>query len=118
MQFGGLNYWDRDNLCNVVYIKGKDKLVYWSTLDGEGRGAVYKELPTGARSSENPKALFQEEFVIDGQFPGSGRGAELLEEFIEYVQATGADELRESAVFNATDVKRLKPVRDRVNTKP
>jgi hypothetical protein len=118
MMFGGLNYWDRDSICNVVYIKGKDKLVYWSTLDGKGRGAVYRELPTGARSSENPKALFQEEVVIDGQFPGSGRGAELLEEFVEYVQGKGVDELRESAVFNAADVKRLKPVRDRVNTKP
>ena len=118
MMFGGLNYWDRDSICNVVYIKGKDKLVYWSTLDGKGRGAVYRELPTGARSSENPKALFQEEVVIDGQFPGNGRGAALLEEFVEYVQGTGADELRESAVFNAADVKRLKPVRDRVNTEP
>ena len=25
-------------------------------------------------------ALFQEEVVVDGQFPGSGRGAELLED--------------------------------------
>ena len=118
MRFGGLEYWDRDSIFNAVYIKGKDKLVYWSTLDGKGRGAVYKELPTGARSSENPKAFFQEEAVIDGQFPGSGRGAELLEEFAEYVRGAGEDELREGPVFNVTHTKRLKPAREHVHIAP
>ena len=40
--------------------------------------------------------------------------AEFYEEFVEYIQGAGADELRESAVFNSGDVKHLKPVRERV----
>jgi len=118
MKFGGLNYWDRDSICNIVYIKGKDKLVYWSTLNGIGRGATYKRLPTGARSSENPRSFFQEEVVLQGQFPEDGRGAELLEEFAKYVQGAGEDELRESSVFNVTDTKRLKPARAHVYIAP
>lgn len=60
-------------------------------------------------------AANQERVDLVRQIPGL---VALLEEFVEYVQGKGADELRESAVFNAADVKRLKPVRDRVNTKP
>jgi arylsulfatase A-like enzyme len=118
MMFGDLNYWDHESICNVVYIKGKDKLVYWSSLDGTGRGATYKQLPVQARSYENPVSVFQEEVVIDGQFPDTGRGAELLEEFAEYVQGAGADELRESAVFNVTHTKSLKPAREHVHIAP
>ncbi len=118
MMFGGLNYWDRASICNAVYIKGKDKVVYWSTLDGKGKGATYRQLPVHARSIENPVSVFKEEVVLDGQFPEEGRGAEFLKEFVTYIQGAGADELRESPVFNATDVKRLKPVRERVSIKP
>jgi hypothetical protein len=60
-------------------------------------------------------AANQERVDLVRQIPGL---VALLEEFVEYVQGKGADELRESAVFNAADVKRLKPVRDRVNTEP
>jgi arylsulfatase A-like enzyme len=115
MKLGDLTYGDRDSICNVVYIKGKDKLVYWSTLDGKGKGATYKQLPVQARSFENPVSVFKEEVVQDGQFPEGGRGAEFFEEFVEYIQGAGADELRESAVFNGGDVKNLKPLRERVN---
>ncbi len=99
---------------HVVYIRGKDKVAYWSTLDGKAKGATYKQLPVQARSYENPAFVFKEEVVLDGQFPQGGRGAKLFEEFTEYIQGAGADELRESAVFNGADVKQLKPVRERV----
>ena len=118
MKFGGLEYSAEDPIFNAVYIKGKDKLVYWSTLDGKGCGAVYKELPTGARSSENPKALFKEKVVIDGKFPESGRGREILEEFAEYVQGTGEDKLMHSPVFELPHSKSLKRAREYVNIKP
>ena len=115
MTFGDLTYGDRDSICNVVYIRGKEKIVSWSTLDGKGKGATYKQLPVQARSYENPTFVFKEEVILDGQFPEAGRGAEFFEEFVEYIQGAGADELRESAVFNDGDAKNLKPVRDRVN---
>ena len=114
MTFGDLTYGDRDSICNVVYIRGKDKIVSWSTLDGKGKGATYTQLPVQARSYENPAFVLKEEVVLDGQFPEAGRGAEFFEEFIEYIQGTGADELRESAVFNPSDASNLKPVRERV----
>jgi arylsulfatase A-like enzyme len=118
MEFGGLEYGSQTPIFNAVYIKGKDKIVYWSTLDGKGRGATYRQLPTRARATENPKAFFDEEMVLDGQFPRRGRGAEFLEEFAEYVQGVGDDELRASAVFNASHAKKLKPAREHVNIKP
>lgn len=114
MTFGDLTYGDRDSICNVVYIRGKDKIVSWSTLDGKGKGATYAQLPVQARSYENPAFVFKEEVVLDGQFPEAGRGAKFFEEFIEYIQGAGADELRESAVFNPSDENKLKPVRERV----
>ena len=117
MTFGGLDYASYAPFFNAVYIRGKDKIVYWSTLDGKGRGAVYKKLPTGARTFETPTAPFKEEAVIDREFPESGRGAELLGEFAEYVQGAGADELMSAAVFTPRNTS-LKPAREHINIAP
>jgi len=112
--FGGLNYWDRETTANTVYIKGKKKLVFWSTLDGKAQGATYRELSKGGRFSENPESFFKEEYVAEGQFPKDVEGATLLEDLREYVGHTGEDELRESPIFNGTHVKRSKRVHDYV----
>ena len=117
--FGGLEYWDRDSISNTVYIKGKDKIVYWSTLDGAARGATYKQLPALAHLDENPAAVFEEEDVLEGQFPASERGAATFKAFAEYIQDAGtAGELRESAVFNSSDEKNSKHVTEWMNISP
>ena len=101
-----------DRIFNAVYIKGKEKLVYWSTLDGSARGAVYKQLPTGARSFENPVLPFKEQTVVAGEFPQSDAGRQLLKEFVEYTAAPGPGELMHAAVFhsdgNHDNVKRAR----------
>jgi len=89
----------RERIFNAVYVKGKEKVVYWSKLDGSARGAVYEKLPSGARTFENPAAIFREESIVGGQFPESEAGHKLLKEFAEYTAARGPDELMHSAVF-------------------
>jgi len=89
-----------DRIFNAVHIKGKEKLVYWSTLDGAARGAVYKKLPTRARTFADPAARFNEELIVDGKFPESAAGKKLLNEFAEYTAAPGLGELIHSAVFH------------------
>ena len=91
-----------DRIFNAVYIKGKEKLVYWSKLDGSARGAVYKELPVDARKSENPTTVFKEELIADGRFPESRAGKKLLKEFADYTAAPGPGELMHSAVFQGS----------------
>jgi len=108
--FGGLKYWDTDEVLNTVYIKGKKKLVYWSTHDGKAQGATYRKLAKGGRFSENPKSFFKEEYVNEGQFPKDVEGAAFFNDFKEYIGKTGKDELRESPVFNTSDIKHHKRV--------
>jgi arylsulfatase B len=114
--FGSTDMHER--IFNAVYVRGKEKIVYWSKLDDSARGAVYKELPTGPRTFESPAAGFKENLIIDGQFPNSGRGKEVLEEFSEYVQGAGADELMHAAVFRTPDSKNIRPAREYVNIAP
>ena len=90
-----------DRIFNAVYIKGKEKLVYWSTLDESARGAVYKQLPTDARNFENPVLPFKEQTVVAGEFPESDAGQKLLKDFVEYTAATGPGELMNAAVFHS-----------------
>jgi arylsulfatase A-like enzyme len=90
-----------DRIFNAVYIKGKEKLVYWSTLDESARGAVYKQLPTDARNFENPVLPFKEQTVVAGEFPESDAGQKLLKDFVEYTSATGPGELMHAAVFHS-----------------
>ena len=101
-----------DRIFNAVYIKGKQKIVYWSTLDGAARGAVYKELPTGARTLKTPEASFKEEPVTDGTFPESEAGKKLFKEFVDYTTARGPDELMHAAVFKGTNTTKEKRVRE------
>ena len=107
-----------DPIFNAVYIKGKEKIVYWSTLDGSARGAVYKELPTDGRTFENPVVRFKEERVAAGQFPESKAGQKLLKEFADYTARPGEDELMHAAVFKGTDMSKEKRARDYVNITP
>lgn len=90
-----------DRIFNAVYIKGKEKLVYWSTLDESARGAVYKQLPTDARNFENPVLPFKEQTVVAGEFPESDAGQKLLKDFVEYTAAPGPGELMHAAVFHS-----------------
>jgi arylsulfatase B len=90
-----------DRIFNAVYIKGKEKLVYWSTLDESARGAVYKQLPTDARNFENPVLPFKEQTVVAGEFPESDAGQKLLKDFVEYTAAPGSGELMHAAVFHS-----------------
>jgi len=107
--FGGMNYWERKaGVLNAVYIKGKEKIVYWSTGDGRAQGATYRKLPKDGRFSENPKHFFKEEYVSEGQFPQDAEGAAFLKEFKEYIAKVGEDELRASPIFNGSDFKRKK----------
>jgi len=99
--FGGTDMNER--IFNAVYIKGKEKIVYWSKRDGSARGAIYKELPTEARSLATPTEPFKEELVVDGKFPASEAGKELWKEFVDYTMARGPDELMHAAVFKGTD---------------
>jgi len=107
-----------DRIFNAVYVKGKKKIVYWSTLDGATRGAVYKELPSNGRSSENPQSVFKEEWVSAGEFPESKEGKKLMKEFEAYVSEPGFGEMMSSAVFKGTDNSKQKRAREYVNIKP
>jgi len=107
-----------DRIFNAVYIKGKEKIVYWSTLDGSARGAVYKELPSDGRTFENPVARFKEVPVAEGRFPESEAGQKLLKEFADYTARPGDDELMHAAVFRGTDMSKEKRARDYVNITP
>jgi len=98
-RFGGTDMHER--IFNAVYVKGKGKIVYWSKRDGSARGAVYKKLPTDARTFENPAAPFKEELIVGGEFPGSEAGKKLLKEFADYTAATGPGELMHAAVFRS-----------------
>lgn len=115
--FGSTDMYER--IFNAVYVKGKEKVVYWSKLDGSARGAVYKELPTGARTFENPAGRFKEELVVDGQFPESKAGKKLLKEFAEYTATPGSGELMHAAVFKSNgNHDKEKRARDYVNIAP
>ena len=104
-----------ERVFSAVYVKGKEKIIYWSTLDGKARGAVYKKLPTGARISENPTVPFRERPVVGGLFPESEAGKALLREFVDYTAAPGPGELMHSAVFRGTDNSKEKRAREYVN---
>ena len=109
--FGGMDYWDqKGEVLNTVYIRGENKIVYWSTLDGQAQGATYRKLSKDGRYSENPAYFFKEEYVQEGQFPQDSEGAALFNEFKEYIAKTGEDELRASAIFNISDVKRFQRI--------
>ncbi len=101
-----------DRIFNAVYVKGKEKVVYWSEKDGSAKGAVYKKLPTGARNLDTPAAIFKEALVVDGKFPTSEAGKKLLKEFIDYTAQEGPGELMHSAVFKGTDTTKEKRARD------
>ena len=102
----------KEPIFNAVYIKGKEKIVYWSKKDGSARGAVYKELPKGARSLKTPETDFKEELVVDGKFPESEAGKKLFKEFIDYTAQKGPGELMHSAVFKGTDNTKEKLARE------
>ncbi|MDD7985256.1 sulfatase-like hydrolase/transferase [Lentisphaera marina] len=111
-RFCDLKYWDRDEILNTVYIKGKDKIVFWSSKDGKTQGATYRKLPTKARLSENPQAFFKEEYVQQGQFPTGANGAAFMDDFIKLIAADSKDELREIPIFNSANAKNSKAVHD------
>mgnify|MGYP006107637081 CR=1 FL=1 len=112
--FGQLGKSDR--MFNAVYVKGKEKVVYWSSLDGVTRGAVYKALPSDGRSSRNPQTEFKEECVTEGAFPHSKEGKKLMKEFEAYVAKPGAGEIMSSPVFEGTDNSKQKRAREYVTT--
>lgn len=101
-----------EGIFNAVYVKGKDKLVYWSTTDGSVQGAVHKELPTNARNTESPESFFKEEQVVGGKLPTSEAGQKLLQEFIDYTNVRGAGELMHEPVFDGTDTTNEKRARE------
>jgi len=101
-----------EKIFHAVYIKGKEKIRYWSKKDGSARGAVYKKLPADARRLDTPAAAFKEELVVDGEFPTSEAGRRLFEEFIDYTKARGKGELMHAAVFKGTDMEKEKRARD------
>lgn len=101
----------REPIFNAVYIKGKEKIVYWSKRDGSASGAVYKKLPTGARSLKAPAIAFAEELVVDGNFPKRKADRRLFKEFVDYTKASGPDELMHAAVFKGTDTKKERRAR-------
>ena len=111
-RFGDLKYWDRDEILNTVYIKGKDKIVFWSSKDGKNQGATYRKLPTKARLSENPQAFFKEEYIQQGQFPTDANGAAFMNDFIKLIAADGENELREIPIFSSSHAKNSKAVHD------
>ena len=107
-----------DGIFNAVYVKGKEKLVYWSKTDGSVQGAVYQELPSNARNTENPESFFKEEQVFGGQFPTSEAGQKLLQEFIDYTNVGGPGELIHEAVFDSTDTTNEKRAREYLPAPP
>ncbi len=107
-----------DWIFNAVYVKGKEKIVYWSSLDGATRGAVFKELPNNARSSGYPQSLFKEEWVTAGTFPQSKAGKKLMKEFEAYIAIPGPGEMMHSAVFKGTDNSKQKRAREYVDINP
>jgi len=96
-RFGSTDMHDR--IFNAVYVKGKEKIVYWSTLDGSARGAEYKKLPADGRTFDNPIVRFKEVPVAESRFPESEAGKKLLKEFADYTAAPGPGELMHAAVF-------------------
>jgi len=102
----------KEPIFNAVYIKGKEKLIYWSKRDGSAQGAVYKKLPTDARRLDMPTASFKEELVVDGIFPRRKAGRKLFKEFVDYTKASGKDELMHAAVFKGTNTAKEKRARD------
>lgn len=102
----------KEPIFNAVYVKGKEKIVYWSKKDGSAQGAVYKKLPEEGRSLKNPESDFREELVVDGKFPTSQAGKKLLKEFIDYTKARGPGELMHSPVFKGTNNTKEKRARE------
>jgi len=107
-----------DRMFNAVYVKGKEKVVYWSSSDGATQGAVYKKLPEDGRSFEAPQVAFREELVSAGQFPECAAGKKLFQEFKAYACKQGPDELMHSAVFKRDDMSQEKRAREYLSATP
>lgn len=101
-----------ERIFNAVYIKGKDKIVYWSKKDGSARGATYKTLPTDPMTLNRPAEAFMEKPVIDGSFPSTERGRQVFEDFVKYTKTPGSGELMHAAVFQGTDTTQEKRARE------
>ena len=97
-----------ESIFNAVYIKGKEKIVYWSKKDASAQGAIYKKLPEYAPTLQTPQIDFKEETIKQEKFPTSEEGKKFFKEFIDYTNARGPYEFMHAPVFKGTDNSKAK----------